>query len=282
MTKKRVLIACPAKGGLPSYWVHSLVKIITADHPLFSFDVKVETGHGAINIARNIIAANAIEMDYWAVGQIDHDMLHSLEDIVRLCTRLLEVEFVYAPYVRKESGPVKWLVVHKPSAVLQPNGLMECDFVGTGAHFSRVSALKAMCDFYPERRFAYDDEQSGTKKFMTELYPIGLVGPNTPEGRLARIKAAFESGCSDMFSPPSAKGFAEACEKILTEIHPGESRMLGEDYHFCHLARKAGFRLWSDHDHLIPHVGDCQYPISTAQLSHPAPFPTHTLNLDQY
>lgn len=276
MTKKRVLIACPAKGGIPAYWVKSAMDLVRNPHPQFEFEPKFEIGHGAINIARNIIAENAIVEDYWAVIQFDHDMHWKPADAVRLALRLLEVEFVYAPYVFKESGPIKWMVVETPGAVVQPNGLMQCDFVGTGAHASRVAALKAMCDFYPERRFAHDNEKTGKKEFMTELYPIGLVGPNTPEGRIARILEVLDGNEMD---PATCM---EMIENIVEGIHPGESRMLGEDYHFCHLARKAGFNLWSDRANLIPHIGDCEYPISPAQLSIPSQIPTHDLNLDKY
>ncbi len=80
---------------------------------------------------------------------------------------------------------------------------------------------------------------------------------------------------------PGPDDWAKAWDKLIDiayEIHPGESRMLGEDYGFCALARKAGFKLYCDlNTQPVGHVGDVIYPIGPEQLSKATQFPTHNL-----
>ena len=184
--KKRILIACPAKGGVSGHWFEQHEALQKLNHPDYVFEFVIETGHGGINFARNIIADEAIRRDVWKVVQIDADMRWMAADVVRLVS--VPEPIVYAPYVAKKSGPVHWLVIATPGAKVDDRGLLQCDFVGTGAVSIEVAALRAMVAFYPERRFVYENDDSGIKKTMTELFPMGLVGPNTPEGRLARIE----------------------------------------------------------------------------------------------
>lgn len=271
--KKRILIACPAKGGIGGHWFEQHAKLMQLNHPDYAFEFAIETGHGGINFARNIIAQKALEDDVWKVVQIDADMRWLAEDVVRLVS--VPEPIVYASYVAKKPGPVRWLVVKTPGAEIDERGLLQCDFVGTGAISTEVAALRKMVDFYPERRFVYEDDATGQQKTMTELFPMGLVGPNTPEGRLTRIRETIDGSTDD-------SDCLDSIEHILNTVHEGESRLLGEDYHFCHLARKAGLKLWCDVGHAIGHIGDAVYPIGPEQLSKPNHIPTHSLNLDRY
>lgn len=284
--KRRVLIACPAKGGVSGHWFEQHEALQKLDHPDYDFEFVIETGHGGINLARNIIADEAIKRDVWKVVQIDADMRWLAADVVRLVS--VPEPIVYAPYVAKRGGPVRWILVKTPGAEIDQRGLLQCDFVGTGAMSCEVAALRAMVDFYPERRFVYEDDVTCEKKTMTELFPMGLVGPNTPEGKIARIKGVLEH----MLLVPCATDEEQrtflhqkldSIETIVNaKTHEVESRLLGEDYHFSRLARKAGFKLWCDIQHCVGHIGDAVYPLGPEQLSQPAPIPTHLLNLDAY
>lgn len=269
--KKRVLIACPAKGGVSGHWFEQHEALQKLNHPDYVFEFVIETGHGGINFARNIIADEAIRRDVWKVVQIDADMRWLAEDVVRLVS--VPEPIVYAPYVAKKSGPVHWLVIATPGAKVDDRGLLQCDFVGTGAVSIEVAALRAMVAFYPERRFVYENDDSGIKKTMTELFPMGLVGPNTPEGRLERIRSVIRSRkLGEDWAATDAH--LDSIVAILTEVHPGECRLLGEDHHFSRLARKAGFKLWTDMNAVIGHVGDAIYPIGEEQLSKAACIPS--------
>lgn len=266
--KKRVLVTCSAKGGVPYYWFSAYDQTLRMQHAEYDFEFLMESGNSAINISRNIAAQSAIEQGYWKLVQIDKDQFWNPTQLVALVSR--EEDIVAAPYVKKKSGPVSWLIVKTPGAEVREDGMLQCDFVGTGMLSTSVAALQHMVDFFPERRFDYEDE-SGATKSMTELFPIGLVGPNTPEGKLARIALA---------------GTFQEVQDILhgTEVGTGASgaRMLGEDYGFGHLARKSGLKLWCDTRQIVGHVGDVVYPVTPEALNSPASIPTHSLCLDSY
>lgn len=270
--RKRVLIACPAKGGTTSYWFSAYDQVMRLNHHEYDFEFVFDDGNNAINVARNIIAQYALEKGYWKVVQVDRDQFWSPEILIRLVSHPEQI--VAAPYCKKRPGPVKWLMVAKPGAVMREDGMLECDFMGTGMLSTEVSALKQMVDFFPERRFVYEDED-GIEKEMTELFPIGLVGPNTPSGRLARIKEVLASDGA----PEAAMAVVR---NIVDTVHPAKARLLGEDYGFSALARKAGLQLWCDTKNVVGHVGDIVFPIGPDKLSVAAGIPTHNLNLDAW
>lgn len=271
--KKLITICCPAKSGLPWYFVKALFELNAIDHPKFAFNFQMESGHHGIGLARNILADQVISdpRPIWKMVMADSDAFWTAQQMIQLVDH--EEPFVAGPYVRKTGGPVSWLCVRTPGTELRDDGLMECDFMGPHLMAFNVESLRKMVAFYPERMFTIDEKDAEfNNKRMCELFPIGLVGPNTPEGRLARIKNEMM-----FFTEPSnfdSIGCLNRINKILTTIHPGESRILGEDYHFCHLARKAGFKLFCDRNtNPIGHVGDIIYPVGPDQNSVATPFP---------
>lgn len=291
--KRRVVICTSAKGGLPFWWFDAYAKLLALNHPDYTFELSVEAGNSSINISRNIMADHAMHANYDIMVQIDTDMKWDAAGLIQLIGHNKPI--VCAPYTKKQSGPIRWLVVRSKGAVPDAEtGLCAMDFFGTGMFAVQVSALRDICAAFPERRFTYEDEDAHggiVSRTMTELFPIGLVGPNTPEGRLARIRMAYEAGRASSREENAHRGLAEAVGRVLHEVHPGESRLLGEDYFFSHLARKAGFTLWCDTRLLIRHIGNAAYPIVEAsQLNAPAlidtsavaPIPESNLNLNNY
>lgn len=275
--KKRVLICTSAKGGLPFWWFDAYAKLLALNHPDYAFELSVEAGNSAINISRNIMADHAIRTEADIMVQIDTDMKWTPEGLLQMLAH--NEPIVCAPYVKKQSGPIRWLVVRKKGAFPDERGLCDMDFFGTGMFLVSVPALRTMCDAFPERRFTYEDDNAHggiTTRTMTELFPIGLVGPNTPDGRLARIRKTIESCIGD------ASDCLDDIEAILNTVHDGESRFLGEDFFFSHLARKAGFKIWCDSRLLIRHIGPAPYPILEEQISTVTPLPESNLNLDAY
>lgn len=287
--KLKVLVVCPAKHGLPWYFLEPMMKLQKLDHPKYDFEFSVEAGNNAINISRNILVCNAMESpkNYWKVVQIDSDALWSVEQLIQLVDHPEDI--VAAPYCRKSGGPVSWLCVRTPGTDTREDGMMQCDFMGTHFFSVSISALKTMRDMLPETEFEYDDKDGENKrKVMSELFPIGLVGPNSYRGRLQRIKKVIGMELSKVTATPESRAqFNRAklgeIEKILTETHPQKSRMLGEDYHFNFLARKCGFKLWADlKAGPVHHVGNIAYPVDPKATSTPTEFPSHDLDLDQW
>lgn len=286
--KKRIVICTSAKGGLPFWWFDAYAKLLALNHPDYTFELSVEAGNSAINISRNIMADHAIRCDYDAMVQIDTDMKWDAAGLLQMLAH--NEPIVCAPYTKKQSGPIRWLVVRKKDAFPDERGLCDMDFFGTGMFAVQVPALRAMCSAFPERRFTYEDEDAHggiVSRTMTELFPIGIVGPNTPEGRLARIREVLERVLLTACATDEEK-YEHLCAKlidietVIVENHPGESRLLGEDFFFSHLARKAGFKIWCDSRLLVRHVGPAAYPILPEQISTVTPLPESNLNLDAY
>ena len=285
--KKRVLLACPAKHALPWYWVKSLVQLLATKSDKYEFDYVTEAGNNAINIARNIIADHAIKSprNYWKMVMVDSDAHWSVEQFLRLLEH--EEPFVAGPYCRKTGGPVSWLCVRTKGTEIRPDGMMECDFLGTHFFAYEIEALKKVVAHFPERVFTYDDEHGqDSRNTMCELFPIGIVGANTPEGRLRTIKKVIKQVEDGEWGAKGEENFWGAYKSICdiaTKPQEGEVRMLGEDYHFCHLARQAGFKLYCDRDlNPIGHVGDIIYPVGPNQNSVAQEFPFNSTLLDQW
>lgn len=273
MSRKRVLITCSAKGGLPYYWFSTYDQLLRNPQTEFEFEFAVESGNNAINLSRNIAAQFAIEAGYWKLVQIDADQFWNVDQLLRLIRH--DEHIVALPYCKKKPGPVTWLMVKTPNAQIRADGLLPCDFMGTGMFSTSVECLKEMCRKLPERLFLYEDDDGKTKT-MTELFPIGLVGPNTAAGRMARVKKLLD----DPFADPATLRIKLA--EIIHNTDPQAARLLGEDYHFCHLARKCGFKLYCDTKYIVGHVGDIVYPVTEEMKSTPVPIPTHTLSLDDW
>jgi len=277
-TKLRVLITCSARGGVPYWWFSAYDRTLQLNHPEYHFDFQLESGNNAINISRNIAADTAIKQDYWKLVQIDADNFWTPELLVRLVSHREDI--VAMPYCKKQSGPVKFLMVKTPGAAPRADGLLACDFMGTGMMATSVAALKEMVACFPEREFVYDDDDGKGEAVMTELFPIGVVGPNSAAGRLARIKKVIADNKER--GNGNAEGALHVVESILAAKHPAKSRFLGEDYGFCALARKTGLTLWCDTGVIVGHVGDVVYPIGPDKLSTANDIPTHTHNLDEW
>lgn len=273
MTKRRVLITCSAKGGLPYYWFSSYDKLLRHKQDLYDFEFAVESGNNAVNLSRNIAASVAMEMDYWKLLQIDADQFWDVEHVMRILSH--DEPIVALPYCKKHSGKTAWLMVKTPGAVPRKDGLLQCDFMGTGMFCTEVDALRKLVKFYPELTFVSEDE-FGNIKEMTELFPIGIVGPNAPSGRLARMKRVL----GDPALSDSEKMLK--FDEIMNTVHPTKARLLGEDYHFCHLATKAGFKLYCDTTCIVGHVGDIVYPVASDMVSKPQAIPTHNLDLNDW
>ncbi len=271
--KKLVSICCPAKGGLPWYWIKPMIELTTMNHPKFAFNVLIESGHHGIGIARNILADSIIEdpQKIWKMVTIDSDAFWTAKQLLQLIDH--EEPFVAGPYVKKTGGPVSWLMVRTPGVEIRSDNMMECDFMGPHFMAMEVEALRKVRDANPERWFTIDEKDGEFKnRKVCELFPIGLVGPNTPEGRLRRIKVSMAKWL--MSGNDSSIGTLQEIDDILSHEHPGETRLLGEDYHFCILARKAGFKLYCDlNTNPVGHVGDIVYPVGPDQNSVATPFP---------
>ena len=222
--KRRVLVTCSSPRGVPYWWFASYDRTLRLNHPEYDFEFAMESGHNALNLARNIAAQAAIDRDYWKLVQIDTDQFWSPEHIVRLVSH--DEDIVGALYCKKRPGKVTWVAIKKKDASPREDGLLAADFIGTGVFCTTVAALKKMVAYFPEREFLYDDE-AGNPHTMTELFPIGLVGPNTAAGKLSRIKRLLSDNRKPDGTFPA--WLMNTIEQILNVRDGTLARLLGED-----------------------------------------------------
>jgi hypothetical protein len=265
-TKRRVLIATPCKGGMSKNYVRSLIKLLQhhSDDYDFSFLISDNT---AVNFARNAIAYEAVKGNFDELIQIDSDNIVEPKHVIRLLSH--DVDIVAGVYIAKNPGPrVTWLFIPKPGAEKTEGGLLECNGLATGFMRHRVSALRKIWDLNPDLTYHYKGPE-GDFWEVCNLFEMRVAGAGSTEERLEEIRAILKK-----YGPFETKGFMPI--SILNELARAANeprpidgrRLLGEDYAHCRLARKAGFRLWCDiGGDVIPHVGDCPYPITPAHLN---------------
>jgi hypothetical protein len=270
--KRRVLVAFPAASGMPSYIQNELRRLARFEHPDYDFDYVMVAGHGMISLGRNIIADVAMRDNHDILVQIDSDNLWNIEEhLLRILSH--KEPIVGGLYARKQQGAVRWVGVTTPGAAQRDDGLIQADFLGTGFLRTDVLALVEMFEKLPERAFVCDEDDTGKLKEMTELFPCGVVGTNTAEGKIHRIEKMLSSGL------PSEE-IVPALRAIINDKNRNPGRLLGEDYYFSHLARKCGFQLWLDTKCIVPHVGNAPYPITADKISIPAAIPSHVLEME--
>lgn len=271
--RKRVLIATPAKGGIPWYWEEVKDQVLRMDHPEFEIDFCSEAGNSAINLTRNMLADHARREKYWKLIMLDNDHMWTIEHLFRLLAH--KEPIVGGSYCRKQAGAPTWLAVHTPEIKMREDGLLQCDFIGTGVLAVEVAVFDKMAEMLPEREFEYEDENH-KKSTMVEFFPIGLVGPNTAAGKLGRIRKLMTS------TKAYSTDVLADVQAIFDDKSRGNARLLGEDYHFCHLARKCGFKLYVDTQCIVPHVGPICHPVTPDKVAVPTQIPSHELNMEDW
>jgi hypothetical protein len=257
---RRLLIATPVRSGFSvNYWMSSR-SILDAIPPS---EIKIDwlpVAGAPVNFARNEIAYEAIQGDYDDLLQIDDDMAPTPEHVRRILSH--DVDVVGGCYCAKKFGKPKWLFVPQPGAVMRQDGLLECAGVATGFERTKVSALRKLYAHYHDRRFLTPPDEKGYQKEMCELFPMGLIGEGTPEGRLERIKAVLARQADD----------PQECVRQVKEIatsRAGPGRLLGEDYFFTRLCRKAGVISYVDLGiGPVAHIGNVPFPITPDKVGH--------------
>lgn len=261
---RRVLIATPAKGGIPDYYFKSYDQVVRTQFTDYDLSFCVESGHHVLSLARNVIAEASIEENFDKVVMIDKDHPWLPQHLARIISHAEPI--VCGVYCKKKPGKPAWLGIASRGAKPREDGLLPAEFLPTGFLAIDVAALRTMKAKMPEREFVYEDED-GAQKTATEYFPIGLVGPNTAEAKIEQLRAMAAGG-----SWASVLTMADLL-KVLNHIVPKSGRLLGEDYHFSHLARRCGIPLFIDTKCVIGHVGDIVFPVGPEAVATAMPIP---------
>lgn len=241
-----------SSAGADTNYLRTLVRAILHKFPDMELDFAgCDTGH--VNFARNELAWEAESRGFDRILFVDDDMAVEPHHIVRLLSH--DVPLVAGVYCRRRPGKPHWFFVPKKGAERREDGLLECVRVATGFESVSVKHLAALRRYFPEREFIVPSPNGGAPEVRCEFFPMGVWGPRTADSRLERVKAALNS---DLTSEERLARIQAAC---YDEQPPGV--LMGEDYAFASMMRKAGFPVYVDLDlAVIPHIGKAQFPIT--------------------
>lgn len=253
---KKVLVATPIRNGTDSNYIRSLIASLRADLPGYQLEFEV-VGNTYVSFARNNLACYAVDHGFDEILWIDDDMLYSVDHVRRILSHS-DSYVVGGIYCKRKPGEPEWLFVPHPDAKPLPDGRLECTGLATGFLRTPVSLLKHIQARFPDRRYLHRDPKTGRDTHLFEFFPMGIVGPGTPEGRLESIKYLLADESSTLKANDLLSQIREAAFGVR---EPGVIR--GEDYYFCRIARKAGVQLYVDLGMPpVPHIGSVAFPIT--------------------
>jgi hypothetical protein len=265
MPNKRLLIASPAKGGLPLHYLTLVEQCIRQGVPGWDIDWLSEGSNHILAMARNILASSAMAHGYDRMLMLDTDHPINLTHLSRILSHDHEtIDAVSGLYCLKKPGKPFFLGVRMPGAEPDENRLLPAAFVPTGFLSVSTKALRQMCDDAPESEFYVPDEESlpptpgRTNGTMFELFPVGVNGPRTAGARLRVIRQILSENLS------ATEKLTQIDDAIFARHEPGF--LTGEDYGWAWRARRAGVKLYLDTACVVPHRGNIDFPITNPDV----------------
>jgi len=258
---RRILIATPLKGDLPSAYFKTSLQMATAAIPDVKLDWIVLEGP-AVQMARNEIVGYAREQKFDELIFWDKDVLaedHGANVTAGALMRLIghDVDIVCAPYSAR-SLDTHWHIQTKDGIEPRTDGLQEVVRSCIGFSKIKLSVFDAIEKDNPDRKAVLIDPNKAPKP-CTEFFPMGVQGKNTPEHRINQIRAVFNENIA-----ASAK--LQRIERELNMRYDEPNLFAGEDYWFCDLARASGFSIFIDTLLVLGHSGKVTLPIPTLKL----------------
>ncbi len=257
MSKRRVLLCSPIQGLVSTAYMKFVLDVMTTQSPDIEFLYSTVEG-GAVSTARTHLAHFAMEHECTELVFMDRDLKPELHQLGRLLSH--DVDIVCAQYAMR-GLPTKFHGQElKGETVNEKTALQKMTFAPIGFAKIKTAVFYKLKEVFPEREHCYEEL---TSKHIGnhEFFPTGLVGPNTPEGKLDRIKGIlarretpFMADLEDIFN-------------VVKDSDYSDSHYYGEDYYFCLLAKKAGFDINLDTALIIPHAGEITFPIMNQDLN---------------
>jgi len=259
---RKILIATPVKGGLSEEYVAQLLSLFIAKVPEIQLDWLPCTGT-SVALARNELAFAALQRNCDTLVFQDKDLFERSPQLyVNLFCRLISHKEPIVAVQYCGHGLPSQFHGCKYDEAAQPNenGLLKMFQMPIGFCKIEVEALKTIMRNTPQLAY-WNKELKGEAEHRHQFFPTQIVGPNTAEGKLERIRKEWNSGkylCGDAFEGK--------LDEILNDGDYSANTMYGEDYYFCKLAREAGLELYLDTTAIIPHQTGIKLPMPAADL----------------
>ena len=255
---RRVILSVPLKGALASYFVNNLISACRAALPGVQLDFAFLEG-APVQQARNEICDQAVRSGYDEVVMLDKDLDVGVGDLVRILSH--DVPVVCALYPHR-SLDTFWHVralpeVREPDAV----GLMQVQQSAVGFCKIKVATIKKLMADHPDRAGVLT-ETGGGSRLVHELFPMELVGPNTPAARLRAVENAIIKN-NKAFDWST---LTTDIETALYQRHAEQNLHQAEDYGFCRLCAESKIPVCVDTKLIVQHEASVKLPIPDEQL----------------
>jgi hypothetical protein len=262
---RRVLIATPLKGDIPKAYFQTSLQLVSSKLEGIKLDFLMLDGP-AVQMARNEIAHYAIENKFDELVFWDKDVMADVDGINQTggaIVRLLShnVDIVCGLYSTR-SLETHWHIDPLPDEEPNADGLQKVNRSAIGFSKIKTSVFRKISEDNPDR-VAYLIDPNRAPKTITELFPMGIQGKNTPEGRIKEIKNILSDAKRKDLKPETVIGLIE---RTLTIRYDQVNLFASEDYWFCDLARASGFDIHLDTNLIMGHEGRCIFPITTPRL----------------
>lgn len=259
---RRVVIATPLKGDIPSSYFKSNLQLASSTIPGVKLDWMLLEGP-VVQMARNELVAHARNGGFDEIIFWDKDVLLEQRGenvtaaaILRLLSH--DVDIVCAPYSSRHLS-THWHVHSIAGKKPNESGLQEVSRACIGFSKIKIGVFEKLEELNPDSKAVLIDPNYPAKS-CTEFFPLGLQGKNRPAHRIAQIRALL----ADKELSASAK--LQRIEREANIVHDDPNMFVGEDYWFCDLAREAGFTIWLDAGMMMGHTGQTTIPIPTSKL----------------
>lgn len=259
MADTRVLIVTPLKGDISRHYSKTLIELLNGHIDGFELGHVFMTGNCVMG-ARDW-GAYKLEQEGWdKLIFWDADLNPSPADFVRLLAH--KEDFVCAPYCKRETDTNWHFFPISPETGILPNGLWQMNQAAIGFSSIDKSVFARIKTCNPWLTYT-NQEQGVGKTQLHQYFPWQIVGPNSDMGKLRRITDHLNKALS---GPHNSASLLAEMASILADDDHSQNLMQGEDYGFCRMAREAGVKIWLDTKLIVPHLGECSYPIAHDNL----------------
>jgi hypothetical protein len=271
---QRILIASPVRGGVSPNYIKSLFSIMLSKQnkllggPFAPYEVDwAMTSGTSVAMARDELADMAIRrkfdrLVFWDIDLGSADAAMTVSMFYRLISH--DVDIVAGQYVG-HNFLSQFHGATVENAELRPDGLMEMAQIPLGFSAIKVSALLKIKEKLPHFTYMLKETcMKEAKPDMFEFFPNGVVGPNSADGKLARIRDSIKK-----WESKEIRTNEELLNRIIFTVDDKDystNIMLGEDFYFCKLARDSGLKLHIDNNLIVPHDTGVKLPVKNQDI----------------
>lgn len=257
---RKILICTPTYGDFPKPFVNALCAFLTKDLGA-KFDF-IYTNATYVEQARDELAMAAINAGFEETFWIDLDMGHRDQGVILEQTKRLlshDVPIVCAQYTT-HTVRSNFIGSAMPGAVPDANGLLKMQLAPIGWAKIKTDVFRKIRDMTPEAAYTQRNPTQEPKP-LHQFFRNGLIGKNTPDGKMNRLKKYVHESLSAGVPLKDSEIVA-----ILDDADYSDQTWMGEDFDFCNRVRAAGFDILMDTHLIIPHGTYLGLPISNADV----------------